>query len=52
MSNRVNSKKSLKTAQSHLNKFADAMSQTRIKLLGEISVKNIDQYLDSLLVVP
>ena len=52
LSNRVNSKKSLKTAQSHLNKFADAMSQTRIKLLGEISVKNIDQYLDSLLVAP
>jgi len=48
LSNRVNSIKSLKTAQSHLNKFSDAMRQTRVNLLGEISVKDIDQYLDSL----
>ena len=52
LSNRMESIKSFKTARGHLNRFADAMSQTRIKRLSEISVKNIDQYLDSLKVSP
>ena len=52
LSNRMESIKSFKTARGHLNRFADAMSQIRIKRLGEISVKNIDQYLDSLAVSP
>ena len=52
LSNRLESTKSLKTAKGHLNRFADAMSQIRIKRLSEISVKNIDQYLDSLIVSP
>lgn len=52
LSNRLESTKSLKTAKGHLNRFADAISQIRIKRLNEISVKNIDQYLDSLKVSP
>ena len=52
LSNRLESTKSLKTAKGHLNRFADAISQIRIKRLSEISVKNIDQYLDSLTVSP
>ena len=52
LSNRLESIKSFKTARGHLNRFADAMIQTRIKRLSEISVKNIDQYLDSLKVSP
>ena len=52
LSNRIESSKSLKTAKGHLNKFADTMNETKIKLLGKITVKNIDQYLDSLKVSP
>ena len=42
LSNRMESIKSFKTARGHLNRFADAMSQIRIRRLGEKSVKNID----------
>ena len=38
LSNRVESAKSLKTAKGHLNRFADAMSQIRIKKLGEMLI--------------
>lgn len=48
LSKRVKSVKSLKTSKSHLSKFCDTMSQARIKLLSEVSVRNINQYLDRL----
>ncbi|MBT6937316.1 MAG: site-specific integrase [Candidatus Marinimicrobia bacterium] len=48
LSNRTNSMKGLKTAQGHLNRFTDAMDEKRIKMLSEVSVKTINQYLDSL----
>jgi integrase len=52
LSNRTESTKTLKTAQSHLIRFCDAMNKNKIKRLSQISVKNIDQYIDSLLLAP
>ena len=48
LSYKANSQKSLRTSQSHLTRFADAMSKQRITMLSELSYKDIKNYLNSL----
>ena len=52
LSNRIESDKTLRTTRGMLNRFVDYMENNKIERLSEISVKNIDQYLDSLDVAP
>lgn len=50
--NRTESNKTLRTSKGMLERFTDYMDKNRLKRLNEISVRNINQYLDSLDVSP
>ena len=52
LSNRTESKKTIQTYAGMLKRFTDYMDKNRLKRLNEISVRNINQYLDSLDVSP
>ena len=52
LSNRTESNKTIRTYAGMLKRFTDYMDKNRLKRLNEISVRNINQYLDSLDVSP
>jgi len=52
LSNRNENNKTISTIKGMLDRFSDYMENHKIKMLNQISVKNIDGYLDSLDVAP
>jgi integrase len=52
LSNRNENNKTISTTKGMLDRFSDYMENHKIKMLNQISVKNIDGYLDSLDVAP